>query len=1397
MIIKRSVFIFTLWLVFLAPPGAAQDTYFKFDRITTESGLPQEHIFCILQDGKGFLWFGTEMGLVRYDGYHFRVFRHDSNDPNSISSNIIKAIHEDENGILWIGTDGGGLCRFDTEQEIFTSYKNRPDDPTSLSGNRVYAISEDETGNLWVGTLGSGLNKLAFENNKRTFPPLITRYRYDPGNPQSLADDNIWTMLIDDANRLWIGTIAGGLNRLDLNEEAAGAARFFKYKYAPADPNSLSSNSIKAIYEDPQSTLWIGTEFQGLNRFDESTETFTRYKTDADKPHHLSHNYVNTILEDEAGNFWVGTNGGGVNLLDKESGRFTVYRHSARDPYSLNGNLVNTVYQDRSGIIWFGMVNHGLNLIDPEKQLIKHYYSIEGKPGSLTGNLVKSIVEDSRGNIWIGTYGGGLNQFDPESGTFQPFAPGPGNKNRGAIKNVQTIFEDSRGDFWIGTDGGGLYLFDRDNHRFTSFNPPPSDNSSLSFHSVWTICEDIRGDLWIGTADGGLNRYDREAGVFRNYHDSPDDPNTINSNDVRVVFEDHLGILWIGTYGGGLNQFNPVRNEFVHYKNIPGDTSSISNDIITDIFESPTTKELWIGTFGGGVNRFDRISQAFETFQEKDGLSNDVVKSIEEDSEGNLWISTLKGISRFHPQRRMFLNFTTSDGLQGDAFNLGASCVTKEGEMYFGGTKGFNVFDPSGIEKREEDAPPCLITDVKIFNRSIRPGESIGKKVLVKKAVHAAEGIVIPYHVDDFVFEFAALDFTGGEEIRYAFKMEGQDETWHYTDAERRYAPYSNLDPGDYTFKVKATTGDGSWNTQPAMLRVQVLNAPWETGWAYAFYVLVILGLTWAARHFTLSRWKLLNELKLERLERKKIRELNEMKLRFFTNISHEIRTPLTLIAAPLESLISSDASDRETRQHLQTMRRNVNRLLLLVNQLLEFRKQQSGHANVKAAKGDFIEFIQEIILSFKEFARQKSIDLTFDHQAETAELWFDRDMMEKVFFNLLSNAFKFTGEGGKVRVLVEEEENQVKVTVEDNGKGIAKEDLPFVFDRFYKFDSDYTGSQLGSGIGLALTKSLVKLHHGQIAVESEPRQYTRFVLILPKGAAHFTGEQVVPDFRNSDDVTRYQASELRGPAKIREVPRELEPDATTLLLVEDNEGVRHYLKEIFYNKYHILEAGNGREGLSLAKDESPDLIISDIMMPEVDGIEFCRQVKTSIETSHIPVILLTARTSLLFCYEGLDIGADDYITKPFNPTLLEKRVCNLIEQRKKLRKKFSEQIKIAPTEVTLTPPDADLLEKAIQVVEEHLSDAEFDVSRFAREVGVSRPVLYRKLPALTDYTPLEFIRAMRLKRAAQLLSQDVLSVSEVCYSIGFKTPKYFSKCFRKEFGVSPSEFMRSRAEGN
>ena len=1384
-------------LLFHSPASKAQDSYIKFDRMTTQNGLPQDHVFCILQDRRGFLWLGMETGLARYDGYTFKVYQHDPANPFSISSNIIKAIIQDAKGYLWIGTDGGGICRFDPKQERFLNFQNDPDNPNSLSDNRVYSIAEDRSGAIWAATLGMGLNKIVLNENLGAgvkSGPVITRFRHVPGDPKSLSSNNIWTIYLGTEDRLWIGTGTGGLNMLDLKKKVGTQAAFEHFEHQPSNSNSLSGNSVKAIFQDRSGALWVGTEFNGLNRMDPSTGKFTHFKHLENTAGSLSHDHVSAILEDKQGRLWISTNGGGLNLFNHKTGQFIHYRHIASDPYSLNGNLINTIYQDRSGIIWIGCVIKGLSWIDPQKQQTKHYYPVEGKSKSLTGNLVKVIYEDRQGAIWVGTYGGGLSQFDPVTGDFSYFPQTHTEAANAISNNVQAILEDREGLFWIGTDGGGLQRFDRKRKIFTPFNQSASGKSRLSGNSVWAICEDIRGNLWIGTADGGLNFYDRKSGEFGHFVSDPNDPKGINSHDVRVVVEDRLGFLWIGTYGGGLNRYNPANQSFAHYKKIPGDTTSLSSDIITTIFESPTNGQLWIGTFGGGLNVFDRLSESFESFREKDGLPNDVVKSIEEDREGNLWVSSLKGISKFNPLSKAFVNYNTSDGMQAE-FNLGSSCLTSDGTMYFGGTNGFNVFYPKLITKKPDTSVPCLLTDLKIFNRSVQPGEILNNRMVLKETISETEEVVIPYTIDDFAFEFSALDFARSDKIEYAFQLEGVDDNWKYTDARHRYAAYSNLYQGEYLFKVRATTKDGTWNGQITQLKVKVLTAPWNTWWAYGLYALTFLGLIYAYRVYTMGRLRLLNELKLERLERAKVKEINEMKLRFFTNISHEIRTPLTLILGPLESLISANITDLGIRKQLQIMRSNANRLSILVNQLLDFRKQETGHTKLKVVKADIVKFIQEINLSFKEFAQRKNISFNFTSSPASIPLWFDPSQMEIILFNLLSNAIKFTPEGGNVWVKATEQQDCVELIVENDGEAISTDDLPFIFDRFYKFDKNYSGNYLGSGIGLALTKGLAELHGGSISAKSVSNGLTSFILTFKTGKEHFSEGQFATDFKSGEDAAHYQPpAGLDSPSgAISEIAAG--SNAPELLIVEDNSDVRNYLKEIFQPYYRVLLGANGKEGFDLAVKHSPDLIISDIMMPEMDGIELCRNIKTEIATSHIPVILLTGRTSLVFHAEGLETGADDYITKPFNPGILKIKVKNLIDSRRRLRERFSDQVKLEPKEVTLTSPDEELLKRAIGIVEKHMDDSEFDVNSFAHEIGMSRPVLYRKLPALTNYTPNEFIRMIRLKRAAQLLSQNVLSVSEICYSTGFKTPKYFSKCFREAFGVSPSAYAKSTAD--
>lgn len=1349
--------------------------------MTSHNGLPQDHIFCLLQDRQGFLWLGMETGLARYDGYTFKVYQHDPDNPHSISSNIVKAIHQDRQGQLWIGTDGGGICRFDPGSERFHAFQHDPDDPQSLSGNRVYSIAGDAAGNIWAATLGNGLNRLHFPADTPQHP-RITRFRHDPTDPYSIGSDNIWTLRLGSGNRLWIGTGTAGLDRLDLPSHPDSLPRFRHYRHRPDQANSLSNNSVKAIFEDTAGKLWVGTEFNGLNRLDPATDLFTHYLHDKQRPDGLSHDHVSDILEDDQGRLWIATNGGGLNLLDRKSGRFRHFRHSAGDPFSINGNLLNTLYQDRSGVIWIGFVIKGLSWIDPQKQKTRHHYPIEGQAGSLRGHLVKVIYEDRSGSIWIGTYGGGLSRFDPGTGTFRHH---PGSNN------VQAILEDKAGRLWIGTDGNGLLAFDRRSHTFTAYNQSPSGKTRLSGHSVWALCEDIRGNLWVGTADGGLNCLDARTGEFRHFPSNPLDPHSLQSNDIRVLHEDRLGFLWIGTYGGGLNRYNPAADTFVPYKKVPGDTTAISSDIITAIFESPRSGTLWIGTFGGGLNRFDRLSESFHAIREHDGLPNDVVKSIEEDDRGSLWVSTLEGISQYSPESHTFANFGTDDGMQA-AFNLGSSALASDGQLYFGGTNGFHVFDPAHLTQRADADAPCLLTDLKIFNRSVQPGEIIRDQLVLPTSVSETEEIVIPYSIDAFAFEFASLDFARSDKIRYAYRLEGVDGQWQYTDASRRYAPYANLYQGTYRFQVRATHEDGTWSGPAAQVRVRVLTAPWKTPGAYAVYLLLLIALGYGLRVYTLARWRLLNELKLERMERTQARELNEMKLRFFTNISHEIRTPLTLILGPLEQLIAANIADLSIRNQLQTMRTNANRLALLINQLLDFRKQETGHTRLKVVKADLVKFTREICLSFQEFAQRKQVRFQCEDAEPTLPLWFDPQQMEIILYNLLSNAIKFVPEGGRVRVRTATGPDGAELTVENDGDPIPAEDLPFIFDRFYKFDREYAGNYLGSGIGLALTKGLVELHGGTISVESPPGGPTVFRIVFRMGKAHFTEEQFATDFRSGEDVQHYRLP--AGPETAGR-PEPAGPEAPLLLLVEDNPDVRQYLTEIFRPAYRLLSAGEGAEGLRLALQHQPDVVVSDIMMPEMDGLELCRRLKTDITTSHIPVILLTARTSLVFRAEGLETGADDYVTKPFSPGILMLRVKNLIESRRRLRERFGSQLRLEPKEVTLTTPDEELLRKAIAIVERHMDDSTFDVNRFAHEIGMSRPVLYRKIPALTNYTPNEFIRMIRLKRAAQLLRQNVLSVADICYSTGFQTPKYFSKCFKEAYQVSPSEYARTKGK--
>lgn len=1385
----------------------AQKDNLKFERISIADGLSQNTVYCILQDRKGFMWFGTQDGLNKFDGYDFKVYKHDPQNPNSLSNNVVRAIYEGGDGTLWIGTNGGGLNKLvlagsNRDDEAFTVYKNDPQNSSSLSDNYVLSIvgdSRPEENVLWIGTRYGGLNKFEIATGK------FTRHQNDPHNDSSLSDNYILSIYEDsrhDGRRLWIGTYGGGLNKLDRERGI-----FSRVEHDSSGANSLGHDQIRTIFEDRAGALWIGTG-GGLDKLvlegaNQHAVTIKHYHHDPNDPASLSASAVWSIFEDQSGRLWIGT-GNGLNRFDREAEKFYHYHHDPNDPNSLSENYIRTIGEDRSGMLWIGTWNGGLNKLDRRRGMFAHYRNIPNDSNSLSHNNVRAFYEDSRdggSTLWIGTRGGGLIKFDRKEQTFKQYTDDRDDPNDLSHNYVWSILEDRAGRFWIGTYGDGLKRFDRKKERFTHYRHDPANPNSLSHKSVMPIYEDRFGTLWIGT-DGGLNKFDPETETFKHYKHDPNDSASLSRNGIWSIFEDHAGRLWIGTDGGGLNRFDREKGVFKHYKNDPDNPQSLSNNHVFCILEdSRHNGTLWLGTWGGGLNKFDAATEKFVHYTEKDGLPNDVVYGILADDHGNLWLSTNKGISRFNIATETFKNYNTHDGLQSHEFNAGAYHKSKGGEMFFGGINGFNAFYPGEI-KDNTYIPPIVITAFKKFDQ------------IAKRDIAAADDIALSYKDKYLTFEFVALDYTNPEKNQYAYKMEGFDENWINAGA-RRFASFTNLDPGNYVFKVKGSNSDGVWNEDGVAVKIAIAPPPWKTWWAYALYVLFAAGLLYGVRRYELNRLRLKNQLQIEHLEAEKLKELDHLKSKFFANISHEFRTPLTLILGPLENAVAK-ISDATIKKQLVMAFEHGRRLLRLINQLLDLSKLEAGRMELKASRGNLIPFLKGILFVFESLAEERQITLDFRSSYANLEVYYDIEKMEQVFYNLISNAIKFIppDTGGKITVTVTQSQISllkklppnvecVRISIKDTGIGIPADQQPHIFNRFYRAENLPRNSQPGTGIGLALAREIVELHFGQIDMNSAEGRGAEFIVTLPLGKDHLAANQIVEDDepagRKSTQLVPekivsdgLQENNIAVAASMDDENREQD----IVLIVEDNPEVRTFIRQYLEPDYAVIEAVNGRDGFDKAAAAIPDLMICDVMMPELDGYELCHALKNDERTSHIPVILLTAMGGEENKLEGLQTGADDYLTKPFSSKELLARVKNLIAQRRRLRERFSREIVLKPSEIAITSADERFLNRVKEAVEKNLGDEEFSVEDLGREVAMSRVQLHRKLKALTNQSAGEFILAMRLQRAVDLLKQNAGTVAEIAYMVGFNTPNYFAKCFRKQFGCSPSEYKMNIVQG-
>ena len=1405
---NKIILIILLFIGGIQAVAVAQSKTYRFHQLPQQTGFSQHTINTILQDQKGFLWLGTWLGLMRYDGYAVKVFKQETNDANGLRSNKITVVYQDKKGRIWIGTRRSGIYLLDERLDKFINFAHDKRDANSLSNDIVYSILEDNKGRFWIGT-ENGLN--LYEPEKEQF----THFFYDTKDVSTISSNFVGSIQQGEDGSIWIGTRLG-LNRLI---EKGGKFAFERYYFNESGSRLLrgSEVSFAELMKEPllsenfiykikpatfqKNTLWIGSKgglrkvmYHPKNLNDIHLKTYKKDNSSSS----LSYNFVRDILEHE-GQLWIATLNG-LNLLDLRTEKVQIFKSNPDDDFSLSNNTVISLYKDLTNILWIG-TEKGLNKLELDS---KPFQSITFSKNT---NIITAIAKGNSDNtVWLGTRGGGINRlaFDGSSiNTHQFDFPKTGMMQlSGFVTGIVADNADNADNLWFSTNGAGLIKVDtrklpNTSGQITNYRQfvEKTEKNSIADNYVMCIQSYNHRNIWIGLWDKGINRLDPKTETFFHYTQIANSTLNLENFPVVTILEtkqNDQNLLWVGTRGNGvyLLKYLPEQDQLELIKHfLSHGQYPISNNFINQIHQD-AQGTIWVAT-ENGLNKLTD-NQVFEVFTEKDGLSNSIIQSIQSDQNGNLWCSTKDGLN--------FLDLSSSSEVVIKAFDAyynldfyqynNSALRLQNGNLLFGGLNGVTLFNPTKIED-DSIAPKVSLVDFRLFNESLQIGERVHNRVVLPENINSLSKITLQHTENNFTFQFAALHFAYPEKNKFRYKLEGYDKDWIYTDAKQRVASYTNLPYRSYEFKVQAANYDGIWSQETKTIKVVVKPPFWLTGWAMFLYSLLFVGIMLFLRQLTVIRTNLKNKIELERVKREKLEEVNDLKIQFFTNISHELRTPLTLIVSPLEELIRNSLDNKKRHRTYLRMHKNANRLLNMINQLLDIRKSEAGLLQLQVSEQDFVQFVNEAALSFKGLAHAKHIELVFEHTEEELKVWFDTLQMEKVIFNLFSNALKFTPEGGKITAKVYQSNNENAIfSISDTGVGIPKGDLKQVFERFYQVEDQARTSQ-GSGIGLALSKNIVEAHHGTIEVQSEFGNGSTFYVYLKKGKQHFSKKEISTHTQQEQQIFSKQlTTDTTEPEPESTTIQQQDNEKNTLLLVEDNPDIRAYLKDHFQDQYNIEEAENGKIALEKAKKNPPSLIISDIAMPEMDGIEFCNEIKKDMVTSHIPVVLLTARTSLFYKMNGLETGADDYITKPFNMTLLMKRVENIIENRKRLQEKFaSNNFDFKPTEVVVNSIDEEFLLKVRATIEKNIDNSGFSVEALAKELLMSSIQLYRKTKALTGKTPVQVIRSMRLQRAAQLLKTGNYTVTEVTYMVGFQDLKYFRQRFKKEFGVNPSAY--------
>lgn len=1362
--IRRLSFI--LFLVLFASILHAERTNYLYSfNSDLNEGISQLSVMDIYQDSKGYLWFATKNGLNRFNGKEYVIYRREDGNEHSLSGNSIASVTEDQEGYLWVGTNNG-LNRIDLNTDRIKRYNSGVDGLTQSSITKVYS---DAAGYLWVGTWG-GLYRFNREEDR------FERILLDNG----LEDISVSALFEDSAGRYWIGTRDKGVYLCD------NQMNIISHFTRESKNMPLNNNNITSIYEDTQKQIWIGSKY-GVNKINLRENEVLSFTSENSK---LSNNTVRCLVEWQ-GKLLVGTFDG-IFALDPESGQIVKVAGYDDINHSLSHYSIYAFCVDHDHTLWVGTFAGGINYLNKfTNRFVLH--RPEDELNIRTG-IYGAITYESPSNLWIATEGYGLLNYNYQTNTSHYYLIDPSAHfafNTNIIKSV--FYED--GYVWCGTTKGEIYKFNIRTKTFSLYHKYPVE------YSIYSIIRDCKGNLWVGGAstEFGLTCFvnDRLVTTFTNNVDEP-----FYLSNVRCVLEEEDGVLLLGSTADGLLRFDTNKKQLTKYSNeATVESYRIPNNYISAIVRTKSG-EIWVSTYGGGIFQFDKTEHVKRVMTARDGLLDNNICSLVESSDRKLWMSTVNGLIMFDPVGGEVRNYHRHNGIDIREFTLHSGIALPDGNLCFAGSNGFVTFQVAAMDKNE-NIPSVVLEQLSVNNQPIEVGDESG---VLDKVLDSMDTIRLLYNENNFSITYQALNYIYSTQNQYAYKLEGYDTDWNYVGG-RNSAFYTNLSPGKYVFHVKGSNNDGVWNEQGRSLAIIVQPPLWRTWYAYLFYVIALAVISYVILHYVNIKRNLEAGLKLKQLEKQKQEEFHEAKIRLFTNFSHELRTPLMLIITPFEELVKRVDIPAELHDKLSIIYKNAQKLLLLVNQLMDLHKNQAGSLDLKVSEGDVCEYIKEIYYAFNQIALTNEVKFSLNCTPKTINAWFDKSLLEKVVFNLLSNAFKYTPSGESVTMEVSEKSwsgldtkqtdglykdenaNYLVLRVKDSGKGIEEGEVDKIFTPFYQIPETSGINLSGTGIGLSLVYTIVQLHRGVIYVDNTERSGACFVVILPISRFAFSEDQIeniefdkISEVTNTDDIS----ASLPAPEKV-------EGPKYKILLVEDDKDVRSYLKKSLEAEYTVIEAADGVRAYEKVVQDFPDLVLSDIMMPKRDGLELCTLIKNDIRVGHIPVILMTARSMVVHIKEGFQAGADDYIVKPFNMDVLQTRIRSLLASREQLKKLYGKRFSPEVMGIEVKSADERFSQKLFDVIEQNISNDKLDVELLCTEIGISRANLYRKLKSITELSPMELIRNKRLEMAAKLLKESEMNVSEIALHLGFNSHSYFSNSFKAFYGCTPTEFVQSK----